>query len=71
MTCGVLPWVETTSWVSGSSRRGRPECPDVSELSSRGTGCSTSASTRFAMRRAVRMTEPLPLPERRGGTPTG
>ena len=59
MTSGVLPWVETESQVSGSSRKGCPECPYCSELSSLGTGCSTSARTRFAMKRAVRTTDPF------------
>jgi hypothetical protein len=66
MTYGVLPRVETRSWLSGSSRRGRPVCPFCHgfrpEPSSRGTGCPTSARARFAMNRAVRTTEPMGVP---------
>lgn len=69
MTCGVLPWVETGSYVSGSSRRGSPVCPAFSELSSRGTGCSTRARTLVAMKRAVRTTEPLRVTSLTSTTP--
>lgn len=70
MPCGVLPWVETDSSVSGTSPRGRPARPlAYSESSALGTGCSTSASTRFAMKRAVRTTEPVRVTSLTSTTP--
>lgn len=81
----VLPWVEIPPRHLGSSRRGRrngtirrvplrrrPRRADqrgYSPCSPRGTGCSTNASTRFAMNRAVRTTEPLRVTSLTSTTP--